>query len=241
MATQSLGRPRKIEADTRSLMQGAKLAISDMYDAITELVTNADDRYQVLGTSGRIEIEVERRRGDSRGTLRVRDFADGMTSEVMLKKLSRMGGRISGLEKGLAVRGTNSRGAKDVAALGDVTFESIAGDGKYHKFEISAYFEYTTYEPMTVTAEVRERLRIGTGTGTAVTIELEKERRIPQHDTLRDRLSRLVPLRDILNHPNRVGMLIDRKSTRLNSSHLVISYAVFCLKKKKKKQTSHQS
>src|SRR2546426_2643013 len=29
---------------------------------------------------------------------------------------------------------------------------------------------------------------------------------------------------------------IDRKSTRLNSSHLVISYAVFCLKKKKKKQ-----
>src|SRR5256885_9047807 len=31
----------------------------------------------------------------------------------------------------------------------------------------------------------------------------------------------------------------DRKSTRLNSSHLVISYAVFCLKKKKKnKQNS---
>src|SRR5438034_8796291 len=28
----------------------------------------------------------------------------------------------------------------------------------------------------------------------------------------------------------------DRKSTRLNSSHTVISYAVFCLKKKKKKQ-----
>src|SRR5437899_12074997 len=29
---------------------------------------------------------------------------------------------------------------------------------------------------------------------------------------------------------------IDRKSTRLNSSHLGISYAVFCLKKKKKKR-----
>src|SRR5256885_3597418 len=29
---------------------------------------------------------------------------------------------------------------------------------------------------------------------------------------------------------------LDRKSTRLNSSHLVISYAVFCLKKKKKNQ-----
>src|SRR5256885_9359202 len=30
------------------------------------------------------------------------------------------------------------------------------------------------------------------------------------------------------------GAARDRKSTRLNSSHLVISYAVFCLKKKKK-------
>src|SRR3989454_7907990 len=33
----------------------------------------------------------------------------------------------------------------------------------------------------------------------------------------------------------------DRKSTRLNSSHLVISYAVFCLKKKKKKQNTSTS
>src|SRR5947207_10003236 len=32
------------------------------------------------------------------------------------------------------------------------------------------------------------------------------------------------------------GRQIDRKSTRLNSSHTVISYAVFCLKKKKKKK-----
>src|SRR2546422_6872939 len=31
----------------------------------------------------------------------------------------------------------------------------------------------------------------------------------------------------------------DRKSTRLNSSHGYISYAVFCLKKKKKKENSH--
>src|SRR5262245_64497214 len=32
----------------------------------------------------------------------------------------------------------------------------------------------------------------------------------------------------------------DRKSTRLNSSHLGISYAVFCLKKKKKKRMSNR-
>src|SRR5690242_21459671 len=34
-------------------------------------------------------------------------------------------------------------------------------------------------------------------------------------------------------HPARE---VDRKSTRLNSSHMSISYAVFCLKKKKKKK-----
>src|SRR5256885_11494778 len=33
----------------------------------------------------------------------------------------------------------------------------------------------------------------------------------------------------------------DRKSTRLNSSHLVISYAVFCLKKKKKNLLTHST
>src|SRR5438034_8792586 len=37
-----------------------------------------------------------------------------------------------------------------------------------------------------------------------------------------------------LDKPDR--MVLDRKSTRLNSSHTVISYAVFCLKKKKKKE-----
>src|SRR5256885_12903129 len=36
-----------------------------------------------------------------------------------------------------------------------------------------------------------------------------------------------------------VGAELDRKSTRLNSSHLVISYAVFCLKKKN--TTHHHS
>src|SRR5438034_7707167 len=40
--------------------------------------------------------------------------------------------------------------------------------------------------------------------------------------------------RDLLAHRVHVLASLDRKSTRLNSSHTVISYAVFCLKKKKK-------
>src|SRR5688500_19388101 len=38
-----------------------------------------------------------------------------------------------------------------------------------------------------------------------------------------------------------LGHIRDRKSTRLNSSHLVISYAVFCLKKKKTKTTRNRT
>src|SRR5256885_2708983 len=36
------------------------------------------------------------------------------------------------------------------------------------------------------------------------------------------------------------ALAADRKSTRLNSSHLVISYAVFCLKKKKQDEILHE-
>src|SRR5690349_22739173 len=49
-----------------------------------------------------------------------------------------------------------------------------------------------------------------------------------------------VPARWETSAAGRIGTAVsgirDRKSTRLNSSHVEISYAVFCLKKKKKKQ-----
>src|SRR5256885_10247507 len=45
-----------------------------------------------------------------------------------------------------------------------------------------------------------------------------------------------VHLEDVERHHG-----VDRKSTRLNSSHLVISYAVFCLKKKKNYVNIHSN
>src|SRR2546430_9301549 len=51
---------------------------------------------------------------------------------------------------------------------------------------------------------------------------------------LLDDLDRFPPARDLTRR--RRKYFIDRKSTRLNSSHSQISYAVFCLKKKKKKK-----
>ena len=189
---------KDVEAARRTLMQTAKLSIRDVYDAIVELVTNADDRYQILDSDGRIEIEVERRRGGESSLLRVRDFADGLTSQTMKTKLSRQGGRVSGLQEGRDVRGTNSRGAKDVAALGHVVFESIAEDGQYHKCEITPYIQFKLYESEPASETIRERLGISEGTGTVVTIRVDPTHNIPQHNTLCKQISQLMQLRDVV-------------------------------------------
>src|SRR2546430_7022884 len=67
--------------------------------------------------------------------------------------------------------------------------------------------------------------------------------RSPGRDSARERiLARRdggvgsVRCREAVPHAQRIRR--DRKSTRLNSSHSQISYAVFCLKKKKKKQNA---
>src|SRR5438132_4221123 len=61
----------------------------------------------------------------------------------------------------------------------------------------------------------------------------------PYTTLFRSHLAKDVPERRVpmMNERDLFAALpTDRKSTRLNSSHTVISYAVFCLKKKKKKQ-----
>src|SRR5437763_16355566 len=60
---------------------------------------------------------------------------------------------------------------------------------------------------------------------------------VPEHDVFA-RPSQLIGKEDRLSEQARheTALLLDRKSTRLNSSHRCISYAVFCLKKKKKKR-----
>src|SRR5258708_30496993 len=67
----------------------------------------------------------------------------------------------------------------------------------------------------------------------------------PRIDAGRDHLDDVVALdrgadaRLLLEALAEPGVGQDRKSTRLNSSHQIISYAVFCLKKKKKKEPKH--
>ena len=64
----------------------------------------------------------------------------------------------------------------------------------------------------------------------------------PQLSVYNPRMLNPTEIRPILKQwvakamPHEENDVLDRKSTRLNSSHLVISYAVFCLKKKKQKK-----
>src|SRR2546430_7366737 len=58
---------------------------------------------------------------------------------------------------------------------------------------------------------------------------------------LREATGEVLPRHEFSLHPlQRVSSWTDRKSTRLNSSHSQISYAVFCLKNKKQTQTPSQ-
>src|SRR5256885_6645084 len=64
----------------------------------------------------------------------------------------------------------------------------------------------------------------------------------PHQDLRRARAAAVSMIPTTTGAATAVGLVLpklkgkDRKSTRLNSSHLVISYAVFCLKKKKKQK-----
>src|SRR2546430_12715871 len=68
----------------------------------------------------------------------------------------------------------------------------------------------------------------------------------PYTTLFRSELGDLVALKGVVKYPVRIKCAVlawdvlqeDRKSTRLNSSHSQISYAVFCLKKKKKQSTT---
>src|SRR5262245_64410518 len=90
----------------------------------------------------------------------------------------------------------------------------------------STLFPYTTlsdlFSPRAPRADERPRPRVGVVRGPhAGAADLARCARRPPQESRRHLADQ------------------DRKSTRLNSSHLGISYAVFCLKKKKMSSTQH--
>ena len=177
----------------------------DVVRGLIELITNSDDAY---GESrGKILIEVERRKGPKGPwKLTVRDRAKGMRSNFMEEALLKLGRRTSGFEKGEKVRGNRGRGAKDLAAFGPVTFESIRDD-HYSKLRIDPTGAWALYPEHKVTEEDRSRLGIPRGNGTVVTVDAGANVRCPQYGKLKERLSRHNQLRDILSDDSREVIL----------------------------------
>jgi hypothetical protein len=202
-------------SNRRYWQQNAQMAVRDIFDAVTELVTNADDAYSRAQRSGRIDLEIERRRKGVPSILKVRDFATGFTNQEMDSKLSQLGERMnSGLASGKDVRGTNSRGAKDVAALGLVTFESISIEGRYTRCQISPQGDFRIWPDDRATLTIRSQLGIPQGSGTLVTVEIDATCQVPQHSNLLQKLPQLVSLREILSDPQRQVWLRDLVQNR---------------------------
>src|SRR5438105_11042075 len=89
----------------------------------------------------------------------------------------------------------------------------------------STLFPYTTlFRSLGILEPRRQRREVHPGRGLARDALVGGRRRRP-----------LCRQRHRYGHSGRAHSGVDRKSTRLNSSHEWISYAVFCLKKKKKK------
>src|SRR5262245_63945042 len=93
----------------------------------------------------------------------------------------------------------------------------------------STLFPYTTLFRSRAGRRAREEVRMAA--------RIRRVQRAAGGLRAQDRRARRAALMDakkLVKMANDIAAFLDRKSTRLNSSHLGISYAVFCLKKKKK-------
>src|SRR5436309_9840465 len=90
----------------------------------------------------------------------------------------------------------------------------------------STLFPYTTLFRSAASRAVRRKTLAGDDDAL--------ERRQPGDELVAHRVRRADALARVVRC---LDHRVDRKSTRLNSSHVKISYAVFCLKKKNKKNT----
>jgi len=182
----------------------------DIVKGIIELITNSDDSYASFEgrpKQQKIILEVEHRRGHPWRVV-VKDRAAGMSAKELIEKITRLGGRTSGFERGENMRGNLGRGAKDVAAFGDVCFLCVKR-GKYAELILRSTGDWELSADRKVSPEDRKVLGISRGSGTVVEINAMASIRCPRHDTLKLRLSTHFQLRDILSDPMRRVELVN--------------------------------
>lgn len=197
----------RVSYTARAFKQDASNAMKgDIVRGLIELITNCDDAYGD-DAQGKIRVEVEHRR-TAPWRVVVRDRARGMRKALMARAIGDIGTRTSGFEDGARVRGNLGRGAKDLAAFGPVTFESIC-EGYYSEMTLEPDGSFEEPIERKVREEDRNLLGIPRGNGTVVTVVVDQRFRCPQHRTLLERISKHYQLRDINSDPRRELTLVD--------------------------------
>jgi len=211
-----LGQPQRFEIEDRYFLQTAESAMrDDIARGLVELITNGDDSYgelerNGLTTSGKILIEIERRRKNKTTTVKVSDKAEGMRLEEMVNKLRRVGGITSHFleAKGVKTRGLMGRGSKECVVFGVLTFKSIK-DNVYSEVVLKKPATFVPIAERGVTESDRINLNIPRGNGTVVELEIEPRFHIPSHKFLLENLPKYYSLRDIASSPIRTLELTD--------------------------------
>lgn len=210
-----IGEPLDLRLSHRYFQFNRSHAIRDVFDALVELITNADDSYHRLFRDGKRPedggpVLIEYLAG-KHPTIRLYDRAEGMTLQGMYQKLGDVGTRRSGEGD----RGFMARGAKDCTELGTLIFESIREDRVY-KCELTRKPQFVPLlNGDKATQSIRQQLRIRRGNGTVVTLALGTDqvfprfdklaRELPWHVALRDVLAEQFPTHVMLRNLNRVG------------------------------------
>ncbi len=196
---------KPLRVNNRAILQDARQAMgNDIINALVELITNADDSYTWMEAPGisEIRVGVDRRKRE----VWVDDDAQGMTYEQLDKGLGGLGERTSGISDNDNIRGFFGRGAKDVAALGDVTWITTR-DGWQSQLTIS----FSGDEEDTVTIE--EQIPDDSGRhGTTVWLKLQSGVRLPKNENLVKLLSRHFALIPILTDRSRRLVLMEGDS-----------------------------
>ncbi len=211
MTSPRLGSPIDIRLSSRYYQFNRSFAIRDVYDALVELITNADDSYHRLfkrnrrnSDGGPILIEYLEQRKGKPSVVVIRDRAEGMSLKEMMDKLGEVGTRRS--EEG--DRGFMARGAKDCTELGSLTVESIKDDRLY-KCQLTQVPQFVPLlNGNKVTSAVREGLHIQHGNGTVITLEISQNHAMPRFENLIRDLPWHYALRDVLGEHSGTKVLI---------------------------------
>lgn len=174
-----------------------QFTIKSLDDAMIELITNCIDAYNKTSLIQRfIYIDVY-----DQNRVIVRDRALGLTSDELSQCFLQVGTYTSDSNS----RGFFSRGAKDISALGNITFDAIKNN-KYSQciLDTDAYGDITIQD-VDATADIRNNLFVPDGNnGLNVTIDLLPNFQSINIDQLYAELTNMAVLRDINTDPKNI-------------------------------------